>query len=107
MTIIFDRLQQMPPGTVDVNSVLGVKDRGTVVVLSGAAAIPANTFVAGDMVGVLNNTAGPITISAGEGLALRLENSALTGNRTLASQAMASIWFLSPNVAYITGGGVS
>lgn len=106
---LYDSLRQLPPATIEPNNLIGVSHRGKLVVVSTNIRVPGAVFQAGDMVGVLNDSGTPITIQEGPELTLKLENSAgpSTGNRTLAAYAQASIWFQTPTIAWIVGGGVS
>jgi hypothetical protein len=62
----------------------------------------------GEAVVVVNNTAsGAITLVQGAGMTLRLANSALSGNRTVAVRGVATIYYVSPSLAYVSGAGVS
>ncbi len=107
MATIYDKLRRLPTEAIDPNNLIGVRHRGKMVEVSANCTIPGAVFANGDMVGLLNTSASPITIRQGADLTLKLENSALTGNRTLAPYAQASIWFQNATTAWITGGGVS
>lgn len=70
--------------------------------------VDGSTFAGGEVLVIVNNAAaGAITIVQGTGLTLRLANSASTGNRTVAVRGVATIYFVSPTVAYVSGAGVS
>jgi len=82
-------------------------DRGKCVAVSADITIPNTVFSAGHAVSIYNDSASPITITQGAGLTLRLAGSTTTGNRTLASRGMATMWFNSASEAIISGPGVS
>lgn len=70
--------------------------------------VNTGVFAGGEAVVIVNNTeAGAITIVQGAGFTLRLANSATTGNRTVAVRGVATIYFVSATVAYVSGAGVS
>jgi hypothetical protein len=104
---VFSQLRQLPPEAVDANNLIGVRHRGKLATLTASARIQAFTFQTGDLVGLRNTTAAPVSISAEAGLTVKLENSGAVGTRTLAAYGQASLWFESPTVVWITGGGVS
>ena len=71
-----------------------VADAGKTIVESlSAAAITfnANVFASGDMVSVVNTSAGNITLVQGTNVTLRLAGTATTGTRTLASNGLATV----------------
>ena len=82
-------------------------DTGKCVSLNAAIIVPANVFVAGDVVSLQNNVVGNLTITQGAGLTLYQAGVIASGNRTLSQQGIATIWFLSPTVCYISGSGVT
>lgn len=81
-------------------------DIGKVIAVTAGITIPNSTFAAGDAVSIYNNSASPITITAGV-TTLRQAGTANTGNRTLAAYGMATVWFNSATEAIISGAGVS
>lgn len=69
-------------------------DAGKTIVESlSAATITFNisVFNAGDIISVVNTSAGSITLVQGASVTLRLANSATTGTRTLASNGVATL----------------
>lgn len=67
-----------------------------------------SVFAAGDVVSVQNDTgSGAVTIAAGTGVTLYLAGTTTTGNRTVAARGVATIFFASASVAYVSGSGVS
>lgn len=101
------------PGTVkNANYTLVADDSGKALYHDDSSAysytINPAVFAAGVAVVVVNNTAsGAITLVAGVGMTLRLANSTSTGNRTVAVRGIATIYFVSDSVAYVSGAGVS
>jgi hypothetical protein len=51
----------------------------------------ANVFAAGDMISVINTSAGSITLVQGTSVTLRLAGTATTGNRTVATNGLATV----------------
>ena len=73
----------------------------------GNICINNNIFSGGDAVTLLNNSGSDQTITAGSGVTLYNSADGTTGNRTLASRGMATIWFPSASEPYISGAGLS
>ena len=59
------------------------------------------------MVTIVNYTAGNITLTQGSGLTLYNSGDASTGNKTLATRGMATVWFPAGTTAYMSGTGIS
>ena len=74
---------------------------------SGGVTINNSVFSTGDVVTIVNNSGSDQTITQGSGLTLYNTADATTGNRTLAGRGMATMWFASASVAYISGAGLS
>jgi hypothetical protein len=77
---------------------------------TGTINIPTNasvSFAVGDAVGVYNNSAGNISITATAGVTLRLGGSSTTGNRTLAQRGLATIVKVATDEWVALNGGVS
>jgi len=74
---------------------------------SGGVTFNNNTFNAGDVITVVNNSGSDQTITQGSGLTIYNAADAATGNRTLAGRGMATIWFAGASTAYISGAGLS
>ena len=64
-------------------------------------------MTAGDAVTIVNNSGSDQTITQGSGVTLYNSADASSGNRTLAARGMATIWFASASVGYISGSGLS
>ena len=82
-------------------------DAGKVVGAQNTITIPASVFGDGDMVTIVNYTAGNITLTQGSGLTLYNSGDASTGNKTLATRGMATVWFPAGTTAYMSGTGIS
>jgi hypothetical protein len=74
---------------------------------SSGFTIDNSVFSAGDAVTMINNSGSDQTITQGSGVTLYNSADASTGNRTLASRGMATVWFQSASVGYISGAGLS
>jgi hypothetical protein len=92
---------------------LALSDRGKAVYFNGGSAatctVPANVLSAGDVVTVIANVTGGLTIAQGASLSLFWANgtSPSASNRTLSTLGIATIEFLSDTSAIITGSGLS
>jgi hypothetical protein len=107
-TAFVDRLRSLStPTTSPSGGTASIGDRGSLISSTGEVTVPANIFSARDVFSIYNNTALPFTIAQGSGLTLRLVGSANTGNRALAQRGLATVVFLSPSEAVISGGGVT
>jgi hypothetical protein len=69
--------------------------------------VPANVFSAGDAFSIYNDSGSSISVTQGASLTLRQAGTSNTGNRTLASKGMATVWFNSTTEAIISGAGLS
>ena len=56
---------------------------------------------------MINDSGSDFTITQGSGVTLYNTVDASTGNRTLAGRGMATVWFQSASVGYISGAGLS
>ena len=59
------------------------------------------------MITIYNNSGSDIQLGQGTGLTMYNTGDASTGNRTLASRGMATLYFPAATTAYITGAGLS
>ena len=83
-------------------------DAGKAIYIStGGVTLNNSVFAAGDAVTIINNSGSDQTITQGSGLTIHNAADAATGNRTLAGRGMATVWFASASVAYISGAGLS
>ena len=83
-------------------------DAGKAIYIStGGVTINNSVFSAGDLVTIVNNSGSNQTITQGSGVTLYNAADGATGNRTMALRAVATIWFASASVGYLSGAGVS
>ena len=82
-------------------------DSGKVIGAQNTVEIPPSVFGDGDMITIVNYTAGNITLTQGSGLTLYFSGDASTGNKTLATRGMATVWFPAGTTAYMSGTGIS
>jgi len=82
-------------------------DAGKCIGAQNTVTIPASVFGNGDMVSIVNYTGGNITLTQGSGLTLYNTGDGSTGNRTLATRGMATVWFPAGTTSYISGSGLS
>jgi len=78
-----------------------------VYISTGGVTVPNSVMSAGDAVTIINNSGSDQTITQGSGVTMYNTADASSGNRTLAGRGMATIWFASASVAYISGAGLS
>jgi hypothetical protein len=88
---------------------LTASDSGKVIYDGGDIQIPAGTFVAGDMVTIINNSGSDVAINkvSGASVDIYLAGNATPGNRTLATRGVATIVWQSSGQCYISGAGLS
>ena len=83
-------------------------DAGKAIYIStGGVTINNSVFSGGDLVTIVNNSGSNQTITQGSGVTLYNAADAATGNRTLATRGVATIWFASASIGYLSGAGVS
>jgi len=97
------------PSNAQGGAYVGVAaDAGKAIYIStGGVTLNNSVFSAGDAVTIINNSGSDQTITQGSGVTLHNSADASTGNRTLAARGMATAWFASASVAYISGAGLS
>ena len=97
------------PANAQSSAHVGVAtDAGKAIYIStGGVTLNNSVFSAGDAVTIINNSGSDQTITQGSGVTLHNSADASTGNRTLAARGMATVWFASASVAYISGAGLS
>ncbi len=74
---------------------------------AGGVTVPNGVFSAGDAVSIINHSGSDKPITQGSSFTLYNTADASTGNRTLASRGMATIYFTGSNDGYISGAGLS
>ncbi len=101
-------LRSIPSAAKSSAHTLVAADAGKVIYTSsGGVTVPNSVLSAGDAITIINNSGSDQTITQGSGVTLYNTADAATGNRTLAGRGMATIWFASASVAYISGAGLS
>ena len=88
--------------TSDAGKSINATGTTQTVELSGSAG-----FSAGDAVTIINGDSTTLNITATNSLSLRNTADAATGNRALSQYGMATVYFTSSTVAYISGAGLS
>jgi hypothetical protein len=88
--------------TSDAGKSINATGTTQTVELSGSAG-----FSAGDAVTIINGDSTTLNITATNSLSLRNTADAATGNRALSQYGMATVYFVSSTVAYISGAGLS
>ena len=101
-------LRRLPMNAQGSNYTLVDSDAGKFIRSGGGnITINPNVFSTGDMITILNDTGGNITIIQGSSFSLINSADASTGNRTLAQRGMATILLNAQNQGYISGSGLS
>lgn len=99
-----------PVSSKTVDHTIAAADSGKVIVCTSSAdditVQASGAPPAGSVVCVLNRTGGSIDILEGAGMTLTLAGSGSTGNRTLADDGMAFVYFDSTSTAVVGGAGV-
>jgi hypothetical protein len=98
-------LRQIPSRSVS-SVTLATSDVGKAILATSTVTVPNSTFSAGDAVTIINNSGSDITITKSIST-MYLASDGSSANRTLATRGMATIWFASGTVAYISGAGLS
>tara|TARA_S200000501_G_scaffold49343_1_gene39588 strand:- start:2919 stop:3437 length:519 start_codon:yes stop_codon:yes gene_type:complete len=99
-------LRSIPQNTQGSTYTLVAADAGKHILASGTITVPDGIFSAGDVVTIVNNTSGDLTITKTI-TTMYLSTDGSNANRTLATRGLATILFVSGTVAYITGSGLS
>jgi len=101
-------LRSIPANAQSSAHVAVAADAGKAIYIStGGVTINNSVFSAGDAVTIINNSGSDQTITQGSGVTLHNSADASSGNRTLAARGMATVWFASASVGYISGAGLS
>jgi len=107
------KLRSIPvnPQSSNATYVATTSDAGKSIEATGTTQtveLSGNTgFSAGDAVTIINGDSSTLNITATNSLSLRNTADASTGNRALAQYGMATVYFTSSTVAYISGAGLS
>ena len=102
-------LRSIPKLIKSANHTLVASDAGQCIFVNAAGNVTVNNGVLtlGDAVSIVNHHSADITIIQDSGMTMYNSADASTGNRTLASRGMATIWFAADDTAYISGAGLS
>lgn len=85
-----------------------IGDRGALLAqTAGAITVPADVFAPGDVFTIYNRTSASENINQGVGLTMYLAGTASTGTRTIAQRGIATVVFITPTEAVISGAGLS
>ena len=98
-------MRNVPLNTQGSTYTLVAADSGKTILASDTITITDGVFEAGDVVTIINNSGGNITIIKGS--VLYSTNDVTSANRTLATRGMASIYFTHNTTGYIGGAGLS
>jgi hypothetical protein len=82
-------------------------DSGKYIWASGTVTVPNNVFSAGDMVTIVNDTNGNLTITNSLSVMYLSADGTNAASRTLGAYGMATLLFVSGTTAYISGAGLS
>ena len=97
-------LRSVPQNTQGSAYDLVASDNGKHIFAGGNVTIPPNIFSAGDIITVVNNTAGDINIVAGAGQGIYNSATASTAvPKTLAQRGMATILITNSSTCYVSG----
>ena len=102
-------LRSIPKLIKSSNHILVASDAGKCVFVNAAANVTVNNGVLtlGDAVTIVNHHSAGITIIQDSGMTMYNSATTNTGDKTLASRGMATIWFAADDTAYISGSGLS
>jgi len=82
-------------------------DSGKYIWAAGTVTIPNNIFSRGDMVTIVNDTNGNLTLTNNLSVMYMSSDGTTAASRTLGAYGMATILFVSGTAAYISGAGLS
>ena len=82
-------------------------DAGKCIYTNSGVTINNSVFGAGDALTIVNYGGTDITITQGSGVTINNSADASTGNRTLASKGMCTIWFRTAAEGWVSGAGLS
>lgn len=76
-------------------------------ITTGGVTVPSGVFTAGQTVTIYNNSSTSQTITQGSSVTMYQVGTTNTGNRTLASYGLITVFCVASNTFVITGGGLS
>jgi len=100
-------VRSVPLNTQSSTYTLIATDAGKCILASNTVTFNTGIFGSGDVVTIINNTNGDITITQGSGAALYNTADGTTGSRTLATRGISTIYFTHNTTGYISGTGLS
>jgi hypothetical protein len=90
--------------------VLVAGDAGkTISITTGGVTVPNSIFSAGNIITIYNNSGSSQTITQGAGVTLQWagQTTSITGNRALGLYGIATLIYITPSVAVISGAGLT
>jgi len=110
-TVLQDQIGNVRSSPINLRgsayTLLALDNGKTVVINIADITIPASVMPAGSLVTIYNNSTGTRSIICDPNLTMVLANIGSTGTRTISSYGLATIVFITPNAAVISGQGVS
>ena len=85
---------------------LAASDAGKAILATSTVTVPNSTLSSGDAVTIINNSNGDISINKSIST-MYFAADGTSASRTLATRGIATIYFASGTVAYISGAGLS
>ena len=82
-------------------------DVGKAIHSSADVVVPNSVFSAGDAVTLINSAGSNMAVQQGSGVTMYNSADGATGNRTLSGKGMATVYFVSSSICYITGSGLT
>ena len=107
ITDVAGPLRSIPKNSQSGTYTLVAGINGRAIYTSYGVTVPNNVMSSGMAVTIVSNGSSDITITQGSGLTMYFSGDGSTGNRTLASRGIATVWFADASTAYISGSGLS
>ena len=98
-------VRSVPQNSQGSSYTLVASDAGKLILAEDQVTVPDSVFSAGDVITIVNHTAGDITIVKCNTMYNTADGD--NANRTLASRGMATVYMSQTNLAYISGSGLS
>ena len=97
-------VRSVPRNSKSSAYVLIASDAGKcITITTGGVTINPSVMSSGDVVTIINDSGSSQTITQGSSMTLYNAADGSTGNKTLTTRGMSTVWFTSDNNAYITG----
>jgi hypothetical protein len=101
-------LRAVPVQSKTSGYVLANTDAGQCIsITSGGITATANVFTSGAVITIYNNSSTQQLINQGSGLTLQFAGLSTTGTRTIAQYGLATILYITPTYAIISGAGLN